>query len=526
MDEKRHLTIAAGLMSIATFLSRISGYVKDMILARIFGASGLTDAFFVAFRIPNLLRELFAEGSMSAAFVPVFTEYMVKNDKEEAKRIASIVFTFLLLILTIICLLGVLLAPYIVSVIAPGFRPDAQKFALTIELTRIMFPFLLFVSLAALSMGILNSLKSFFIPAVAPMFLNLSTIAFALFVAPEMSQPLFAIAVGVSVGGAVQFGVQLRPLIKNGFRFKLSFAFSHPALKRMLILLGPAIAGMGVAQINIFLSTIFVSFLPDGSATYLYYAMRLIHFPIGIFGVAMAMAVLPTLSGYAVKGETGKLRETFSFSLRLLFFITMPAMAGLIALGEPIVNILFQRGHFTYDATAGTVYALLFYSSGLWAFVGVRVTASTFYSMQDTRTPVKIAGVSILTNILFSLILMGPLRHGGLALANAIGSAVNFILLFLALRKKLGRVDGRNILRSFVKISFASFLMGLTGWLAIKGNIWQESGRTIEKAGVLAGVMALSIGVYLLVMHLTKSEEMKYLIKMYKERKAKKQGSG
>lgn len=521
MDEKKRITLAAGLMSIATFLSRITGYIKDMILAKVFGATGLTDAFFVAFRIPNLLRELFAEGSISVAFVPVFTEHLVKEDREEAKRIACIVFTFLLSVLTVICLLGILFAPYIVSLIAPGFMKEPEKFSLTIRLTQIMFPFLLFISLAALAMGVLNSFKTFFIPAIAPMFLNLSIIACVLFLAPHLTVPLLAIALGVSIGGAIQFGIQIPSLLKHSINFRLIFSFSHPALKRMLTLLMPVIAGMGVAQINIFLSTIFVSYLPDGSATYLYYSMRLIHFPIGIFGVAMAMAVLPTLSQFAVKGDMDSLRETFSFSLRLLFFITIPAMAGLIALGEPIVNVLFQRGEFTYNATVGTVYALLFYSSGLWAFVGVRVTASTFYSMQDTKTPVKVAGLSILTNIIFSLILMGPLKHGGLALANAIGSMVNFVALFLILRKRLERIDGRNILGSFIKISFASFIMGLVGWMVIKGDMWKESGRVIEKAGILGGVIVLCIVAYLLIMHFTKSEELKYLIEMYKERKSK-----
>lgn len=521
MDEREKVTRAAGLISIATFLSRISGYIKDMILAKVFGASGVTDAFFVAFRIPNLLRELFAEGSISAAFVPVFTEHLIKKGNEDARHLASIVFTFLLFVLTIICLLGILLAPYIVSLVAPGFMKDAEKFSLTIKLAQIMFPFLLFISLAALAMGILNSFKSFFIPALAPMFLNLSIIASTFILAPQFSQPLLAIALGVTIGGALQFWVQIPSLIRKGFDFKPSLSFSHPALKKMLTLLMPVIAGMGVAQINIFLSTIFVSYLPDGSATYLYYAMRLIHFPIGIFGVAMAVAALPTLSEYAVKGNTDALRETFSFSLRLLFFITIPAMAGLIALGGPIVNVLFQRGEFTYEATVQTAYALLFYSSGLWAFVGVRVTVSTLYSMQDTKTPIKVAGLSILANILFSLILMGPLKHGGLALANAIGSIVNFVVLLRVLRRRLGGIDGGNILRSFAKISSASFIMALAGWMMIKGDIWRESGMVIEKTGILGGVIALCIGVYLLIMHLMKSEEFKYLIKMYKERKAK-----
>jgi putative peptidoglycan lipid II flippase len=520
MDERQSVTKAAGQMSIATFLSRITGFIRDIVLAKIFGATGLTDAFFIAFRIPNLLRELFAEGSISAAFVPVFTEYLTKEGREDAKRLAGVVFAFLLSILIIVCLLGIILAPYIVSVVAPGFMKDPEKFSLTIKLTKIMFPFLLFISLAALAMGVLNSLRSFFIPALAPAFFNLAIIASALFIAPNFSVPILAIGLGVTLGGALQYGVQIVALAKHRFNLKPIFSFSHSGLKKILLLVLPVVTGMSVNQINVFLNNVFVSYLSEGSATYLYYGLRLVHFPIGIFGVAMAMAVLPSLSEQATKGDIDALRETFSFSLRLLFFITIPAMAGLIALSEPIVNLLFQRGQFTHEATRGTVYALLFYSSGLWAFVGVRVVVSTFYSMQDTKTPLKVAILSILTNIIFSIILMRPLRHGGLALANAIASAVNFGVLFFLLRMKLRRVDGRNIVRTFMKTSIASSIMGLIGWFVIKGDIWTETGKTIEKTVILTSVIVVCVGVYFLIMHLMKSEELRYLIKMRKKSKS------
>ncbi len=514
MDDNKRVTKAAGLISIATFISRITGYIKDMILARIFGASGMTDAFFVAFRIPNLLRDLFAEGSMSAAFVPVFTEHLTDKGREEAKRLAVVTFSFLLTILSFICILGVIFAPIIATVIAPGFLNDPEKFSMTVTLTRIMFPFLLFISLAALSMGILNSLRAFFVPAIAPVFFNLVIIASALFLSPEFDRPLLAIAIGVTLGGATQFLVQLPSIIRHGFGFRLLFNFSHPGLKRMLVLLLPAVLGMAVAQINIFLSTIFASYLPHGSVTYLYYGMRLIHFPIGIFGIAMSMAVLPVLSEQAVKKEMHKLRDTFSFSLRLLFFITIPAMAGLIALGEPIVNLLFQRGRFTYMATIGTTEALFFYSLGLWAFVGVRIVASTFYSMKDTRTPVFVAVLSVLVNITFSLILMGPLRHGGLALANSIASAVNFSVLFFVLRKRLGRLDTKRILRSFMKISIASLIMGILGHVALHGDMWKVTGMAVNKAGLLIGTIIVCLSVYLFLMYVLKSDELKYLLEL------------
>jgi putative peptidoglycan lipid II flippase len=278
----------------------------------------------------------------------------------------------------------------------------------------------------------------------------------------------------------------------------------------------PAILGMGVAQINIFISTIFVSFLAGGAATYLYYAMRFVHLPIGIFGVAMATAVLPSLSEQAARGDNEALRETFSFSLRLLFFITLPAMAGLITLSEPILHVLLQRGEFTSLAVSETAYALIFYSTGLWAFVGARIVASTFYSMQDTKTPVKIAVLSVIVNIVFSIILMGPMRHGGLAFANAIAAAVNFIVLFIMLKKKLGYVGGRKIVSSFIKTASASIVMGVAGLYLMKAFMWEEGASIVLKVSILSGVILFCIVVYLLIMKLIKSEELDYLVRMRK----------
>ena len=518
MDEKRNVAKAAGQISIATTGSRILGLVRDIILAKIFGATGSTDAFFVAHRIPNLFRELFAEGSMSAAFIPVFTESLTKEGNEEAKKLASSVFAFLLSVLSLLCIVCIIFTPAIVKLIAPGFLKDPEKFSLTVTLTRFMFPFLFFVSLAAFVKGILNSLRSFFVPALAPMFLNISIIISALFLAPRFEVPLIAIALAVTAGGALQVIIQLPELIKKKFLVAPLFLFRHPGLKKILRLLLPAVVGMGVQQINILVSTIFVSYLSGGSVTYLYYSMRFVHLPIGIFGVAMATAVLPALSEQATKGDSIAMRETFSFSLRLLFFITLPAMAGLIALSEPIVHVLLHRGEFTPLAVSETAYALICYSSGLWAFVGYRVVVSVFYSLQDTKTPVRIAVLSILANIVFCFVLMKPMRHGGLALANALAQAVNFLILFYLLKNKLGRIDGRKIVRSFMKVSVASIIMGLIGWHTIKGDMWMETGRTLEKAAVLSGVIALCIGIYFSIMYIMKSEELNYLIKMRKKR--------
>ncbi|MEW6213617.1 MAG: murein biosynthesis integral membrane protein MurJ [Nitrospirota bacterium] len=517
-DEKMGIARAAGLMSIATFISRVLGYVKDMILAKFFGATGIADTFFVAFRIPNLLRELFAEGSMSSAFIPVLTEYQTKQGIEEARRLVRITFTFVLIFVGLICLMGIIFSPAIVTVIAPGFVDMPEKFSLTVLLTRVMFPFLLFISLAALAMGALNTQRIFFIPSLAPAMLNIVIIITVLTLAPRMEQPIIAVAMGVALGGFIQFAFQLPSFFKNGYSLMIKYDFRHAGLKKMSILIMPATMGMAVAQINIFISTILASYLPEGSITYLYYSMRLIQFPIGIFGVAMGMAVLPTLSEHAVKRDFDKLSDDFSFALRLLFFITVPAMIGLIALREPIVNILFQRGEFDYTATVGTAQALLFYSIGIWSIVGVRVVTASFYSMQDTKTPVKVAVIALVANVILSVILMRPLKHGGLALSNTLASCMNFTLLFFFLRKKLKRIGTERILRSFIKIVFASSIMGVIGWMLLHGELWQIHGSTLNKVFYLSGTIIICTGIYLFLSYLLKSEEVSYVIEMVKQK--------
>jgi len=368
-------------------------------------------------------------------------------------------------------------------------------------------------------MGVLNSLRSFFIPALAPAFFNLAIISSALFLVPAFHVPILAIGIGVTLGGALQYGVQIIDLLKRDFNIMPVFVFSHPGLKRVTLLVLPVVAAIAATQINVFISNIFATYLPEGSATYLYYGIRLVLLPIGIFGVAMSTAVLPSMSEQAAKGDVDGLRETFSFALRLVLFMSLPAMAGLMALSYPIVNLLFQRGEFTYEATEGTVYALNFYSLGLWAFVGSKVVRTPFYSMQDTKTPLKIALLSVAINIICSIIFFGPLKHGGLALALSIATSVNFVALFILLRKRLRRIDGRKILKSFIKISIASIIMGMTGHGLVRGDMWRESGMVVEKSLMLIGVIILCILIYLLIMYLMKGEELLYLMKMRAKKK-------
>ena len=519
MSEKKHITKAAGLISIATFISRILGYVKDMILAFYFGATGISDSFFAAFRIINFSRELFAEGSMSAAYIPVLTEHRVQKGEEEARQFVKVTFSIILIVAGIVCALGILFAPTIVKVITPGFvEKFPEQVPLTILLTRVMFPFLLFISLAALVMGALNTKRVFFIPALAPALLNITIIIMVVSFVSFFGQPIIAVALGVAIGGFVQFTFQLPSFYKNGYRLGFAPYFRHPGLKKMAILLLPVTLALAVSQINILVGTVLASYLPQGSITYLYYSMRLIQFPIGVFGVSMGMAALPMFSEHAVKGDFDKLREDFSFSLRLLFYVSAPAMIGLIALREPIINLLFQRGTFDYAATQATAEALMFYSLGIWATGGVRIMSVTFYSMQDTKTPVKINAIGVAANLVLCLILMGPLKHSGIALAYALALSLNFTILFFFIRKKLELIDTGKIFHSFIKTCIAAGIMGLIGGSILRGNMWQFSGNTVNKVFYLSGTIALCVGAFFFLTYLLKSEECLYIIGMLKKK--------
>jgi putative peptidoglycan lipid II flippase len=514
---QRTITRAASFFSSATLLSRMLGFLRDVVLANYIGATGLSDAFFVAFRIPNLLRELFAEGSISSAFVPVLTEVRTLHGEDEVKKVASRTFTFILLAVGLICIVGEVITPLIVKVIAPGFA--GERFSTTVFLTRLMFPFLLFVALAAFTMGALNVKKVFFIPALAPAWFNVTIISTILLLYSMDVHPAVAAAIGVTLGGFMQFATQAPTYIKHGYSFRVDTKFNDPWLRKMALLILPSTIGLAVAQLNIFVSTILASFLPEGSIAYLYYSMRLVLFPVGVFGVAMAMAVLPTLSEHATKGDTEALRKDFSFALRLLMVIAIPAMVGLMILRVPIVNLLFQRGEFDLKATEGTAFSLLFYSLGIWSMVGVKVVVAAFYSMQDTKTPVKVAIVALVTNILLSIWLMIPLKHGGLALANAISSWVNFTLLFIVLRKRLHRVDGRKITRTVLKATVASGGMGIICWLMSSGSLWYTSGTYLKKTLLLSGIILISVLFYLLMGLFLRLDEMKELKRLFGSKK-------
>ena len=527
MSENMKVAKAAGVVGMATLLSRIMGYIRDMVMSWAFGTTAAADAFYVAYRIPNLLRELLAEGSMSAAFIPVFSETLAKETKQDAQRLANAVYARLLVILVIVTGLGILFAPLIVKAIALGwkFKSDRDKFLMAVTLTRLMFPYLLFIGLAALAMGMLNSLRAFLTPALSPVMLNIMTISGVIFLAPRMSQPIFGAAIGVVLGGVFQFLIQVPGLRSQGMTLRPQLAPSHPGVVKIGKLAVPVFLSSSVTQLNIFMSTILASFLATGSIAYLFYGMRFIHFPLGIFGVALATAILPTLSTQAAKGEFEDFRETLSLGIRLVFFIMFPAMAGLITLRVPIVSLLLEHGEFNRISTLGTASALLYYSVGLWAFAGVRVVSQGFYSLQDTKTPVKIAVLALATNMLLSIVLIQtPLQHGGLALANSLAAALNLALLTRSIRKKIGRMDGRRILGSLIRIVPASVAMGAIGWWIAGDPVWAAPGATLRKVELLGGGMAGSVLFYIVIMAVLGSEELRFLWRIVKGRR--KRGTG
>ncbi len=463
-SENRRVAKAAGVVGAATVLSRIFGFLRDVVIAWFFGAGLFADAFFVAFRIPNLLRRLFAEGSLSIAFIPIFTEYYKKSGKAEAFRMAGSFAWLLSIVLAIVSLTGILLAPLIVSLIAPGFTGSSQKFALTVLLTRIMFPYIFFIGLTALFMGVLNVMDHFLAPALAPVFLNIAMIASVFIISPHLSDPVTGLALGVLAGGALQLGLQVPFLVKKGFYFWKKVEWYHPGIKKVGVLMIPTIFGAAVYQINILVGTLLASLLPEGSISYLYYADRLVQFPLGIFGIATATAVLPSLSRQAAAEDLEGLKKTFAYALNLVLFITIPSMVGLILLREPIVALLFKRGAFNADAVQLTACALLYYTVGLWAFAAVRIVVSTFYALQDTATPAMMAVVSIFANIILGVILMQFLGHGGLALSTSLASAINLILLIIVMRKKLGNFEWQNIAMATGKTILCSAVMGGVVW--------------------------------------------------------------
>lgn len=466
MSQLKKIFTSAGIVSLSTLLSRILGFVRDMVIASFFGAGTAADAFFVAFRIPNLFRRLLAEGSLTTAYVPVFTSILKKQGKDEAYIFAESSFRFFSIFLFFFCLLGACASPVIIKLTAPGFFEIPGKAELSIALTKIMFFYLFFICLVALCMGVLNSLEHFFAPAIAPVFLNISMISSVLLFGSYFAEPVYALAWGVIAGGLVQLLIQFPFLLKKGINPFKGIRLWHKEIKKVAKLMGPTVFGAAVYQISILVNTILASFLQSGSVSYLYYSDRLVQFPLGIFGITAGIVILPLMSGQVEEKKFDELSKTLTEGLLFIMFITFPATVGLAVLGIPVIRLLFERGEFTPQMTVYTYYALLCYLPSLFAASNLRILISFFYSFKDAKTPVRAGIISFVINIIAAIVLMNFLSFAGLALALSIGSIVNFVILFVKIKTKIKEPDLKIFFRRTFFIAFASVLMGTVVYLA------------------------------------------------------------
>jgi putative peptidoglycan lipid II flippase len=469
----------AGIISLAVMASRVLGLVRDQVFAIFFGAGLQYDAFLAAFRIPNLLRDLFAEGALSSAFVATFTQTLQSKGKEAAIRLSNRVATLIILCIAAISILAWIYTPAIVQVLAPGFFAVPGKAALTIELTRVMIPFLLLVALAAQAMGILNSLGVFGMPALASAFFNIGSILGGLFlgflIGPALGlSPIAGMAYGTLVGGFLQFAVQWPSLRSAGFSYRPMLDIADPGVRQILRLMGPAIIGTAAVQINVFVNTNFASAIIDpasgavvnGPVSWLNYAFRFMQFPIGVFGVAVATAVLPALSRSTSGADYGEFRRTLDHALTLVFLLCIPSAVGLAVLGRPIVSLIFEHGKFTGFDTVQTANALAAYSVGLAGYAAVKVLSPAFYALNDARTPMLISLGSIIVNYVLNSLLVGPFGHVGLAFSTSSVALVNFALLVVFMRRRLDGIGGRRLGLTALRICIAALPMAAAAWIS------------------------------------------------------------
>jgi putative peptidoglycan lipid II flippase len=495
----RSLIKSTGIIGVATAISRILGFVRDIIFANFFGTDVAAQAFVVAFRIPNTLRDLVGEGAMNSAIVPVLSEYRAVKDEKEFKHAVMALFNISLVILLLMTVLGILFSPVIVRIMAPGFTAEPGKFSLTVSLNRAIFPYLILIGLTAYSMGVLNSMKHFAASAFGPSIMNITLIA-SFLLCPKFG--VMGLTIGVLAGGLLQLIVNVFAMYRIGIRIDLRDGFMHLAVKRIVKLLLPRTIGSAVYQINIFIDTMLASLaciVGSGGVAALYYANRLIQFPLGIFGIALAQAALPKMSQEFAANDIAGLKDTLCFSLRSVFLVMLPAGFGLAILGKPIIRILFERGEFNHYSTVITQNALFFYAFGLTAYGGIKLLVSAFYSMHDTITPVKTAFVAVVINAALSLALMWPLRLGGLALATTISATFNFLNLYRLLSRKIGDFGTKIIADSFLRIFLASCVMGiilkaLTVIFPDPGAIELSLGMAIGMASFIAACYLFEVG--------------------------------
>ena len=515
---------SASKVSIAVMCSRVLGLVREQAFAVLFGAGFAFDAFVVAFRIPNLLRDLFGEGALSAAFVTVFSDYDETKGPEATWRLAGNVLVFVTILLSLITILGIIFADKIVlALVDADFEKIPDKVALTQLLTMIMFPFLIFISLSSVVMGILNTKGKFFIPALASSFFNLGSIIGGVslaFLLSRNGQPsIVGMAIGTLIGGMLQLGGQIPSLIRTDFQFKPRLNLSDPGLHRILKLMAPAVFGLAALQINIFINTYFASSLQQGSLSWLNYAFRFFQFPVGVFGVAISVAALPLLSRQAAAKDFTRLKETFTSSLTMAFSLTIPATVGLVLLADPIIRIIFEHGSFTAADTLKTAAALRYYALGLFAYASVKVMVPVFYALDDTRYPVFGSFLAVGANILIILLTITPLQHKAMALSISGAMTVNFLFLGIILYRKLQGYSLSYLATGLGKVFASALLMGIyIYWLRAIMADWMQQTFLNELAGVfffvLSGALLYGVALYLIRLHEFRMLADKLLTKM------------
>jgi len=513
MSQRRALGLATIVMALATFLSRIAGLIRDVVVARVFGAGFVSDAFFMAFTIPNLLRRFFAEGSLTAAFIPVYTEVLTHEGEERAREFAGRNLALLSLVLLLVVGLGIFFAPWLARGIGYGFSEVAGKLELTTTLTRFMFPYIGIVSLLAFLTGLLNVRGHFFLPALSPLLLNLGMICGALFLGRYFDQPIYGLALGVLIGGCSQLLLQYPVLRRFRIRLRPDFHFGgDAALARVVRLMLPGIAGVAIYQVNVVVTRLLASFLPQGSVSYLYYAQRLFEFPQGIFIVSLAQAVLPLMSRQAALNNQQEFRESLRFAFSLMVVVTLPAIFGLILCAKPVYALFFMGGEFDQTALNATALTLIYFAPGL-LFVGLsRVAAQTFYALKDTRTPVIVSFLTLLVNAVCGYVLMGSMGHLGLALALTLASIFNALLLVALLRRRLAFPFIRQALgKPLWGAVPAAVGMIFVATPVVFGADWDQPGDFWPKLGLLSTGVVAGVATYLLICLLLRVEEIRFI---------------
>jgi putative peptidoglycan lipid II flippase len=527
MKDGHQITRSAGLVGLFTLGSRVLGLVRDAVLAASFRKQA-TDAFFVANTIPNVLRRLLGEGTLTVAFIPVFTAHLSQQGHEAARRMLAAALGVLLVVMTLVTAAGVLFAPWVVRLFAYGFVDDPQKMNLAVLLTRVMIGFFVTAGLTALAMGVLNTCRHFAAPALAPVMLNAVIITSIAAGVPVMLRlglpPITAAGLGVLLGGVAQALFQLPFLRRHGMLVAPRVDLRHPGVRRVAWLMLPAVFGLAVYEVNVIVARQLASFLPAGAVSFLYYAQRLIEFPMGIFAVAIATVAMPNLSTHASTGDFERLKETYRYALRMVFFIMLPATAGLAALALPLTSVLFQRGEFTHAMANTTAVTLLGFLAGLWAGAGVRQTVPVYYAMQDTWTPVKVAALSLVVYLGAALPLHRSLQTLGLALAVSASSAVNFVTLVIILRVRLGQLGLRSIAASVARSGAAAVPCGILAWRVGLVGDWERGGMALQNVGILTGAVLAGAVVYAVLAWLLKAPELEELVRAFRRRSARGRG--